>query len=109
VAASETTYYYVRSLSTLGTVTSAKWREMSRDLEKGIRSGAGAVGSSTRHAMTVEHTFQAKQTDPEQSWYWTAEWQAQERAAEEDIQAGRCKESATMAEFLASLKSLMDQ
>jgi len=40
---------------------------------------------------------------PDQAWYWTPEWQAQERQAEADLRAGRYEEFATMDEFLASL------
>lgn len=30
-----------------------------------------------------------KDIDPEQAWFWTAEWQRGERQADEDIRRGR--------------------
>lgn len=42
--------------------------------------------------------------DPDQAWYWTPEWQAAEREADEDIKAGRVTRYATAEEFLASLE-----
>lgn len=41
--------------------------------------------------------------DPEQAWFWTAEWQAKEAEAERDIALGRGKVFETCAEFLADL------
>lgn len=38
-----------------------------------------------------------------QSWFWTEEWQAGERAAEAELKAGRFIEYAGGAEFMASL------
>lgn len=41
--------------------------------------------------------------DDSQDWFWTPEWQAKEREADEDIAAGRYKTFATMEEFLEDL------
>jgi predicted transcriptional regulator len=40
---------------------------------------------------------------PGQEWFWTAEWQAAEKAAEADLAAGRVETYENDAEFLASL------
>ncbi|MBN1812724.1 MAG: hypothetical protein JXA14_12880 [Anaerolineae bacterium] len=45
--------------------------------------------------------------DPDQMWYWTEQWQVQEREAEDDFRAGRYDEFATMDEFIGSLQDLM--
>ncbi len=42
--------------------------------------------------------------DPDQAWFWTKEWQAKEREAEEDIRMGRVKTFNTMEEGLRYLK-----
>lgn len=41
--------------------------------------------------------------DPEQAWFWTRDWQAREREADDDIAAGRVTGYASDAEFLAAL------
>jgi len=40
---------------------------------------------------------------PGQEWFWTAEWQAAEKAAEADLAVGRVETYKNDAEFLASL------
>jgi len=40
---------------------------------------------------------------PGQEWFWTAEWQAAEKAAEADLAAGRVETYENDTEFLASL------
>jgi len=39
----------------------------------------------------------------EQSWFWTAEWQAGEREADADIDAGRVRRFKTIDELIESL------
>lgn len=39
----------------------------------------------------------------DQWWFWTPEWQAKEREANEDIAAGRFKSFDTIEKFLESL------
>jgi hypothetical protein len=46
-----------------------------------------------------------EERDPDQAWFWTEEWQAGEREAEEDIRAGRVKGFDTMEELLADLNN----
>ncbi len=41
--------------------------------------------------------------DAEQAWFWSPEWQEGERAASEDIEAGRTTRFLTGEDFLASL------
>ena len=42
--------------------------------------------------------------DDDQSWFWTPEWQAMERRADEDIKAGRVHHYASVEDFLASFR-----
>jgi len=65
------------------------------DLPEGIEPGE------------VEITI--KLTDPDQAWFWTPEWQAAERKADEDLAAGRYKDFATMDDFIADLLSDDDE
>jgi len=48
--------------------------------------------------------LQLGEIDPEQAWFWTPEWQAGEREADEDIAAGRVTRSYSDEEFLAALE-----
>jgi hypothetical protein len=41
--------------------------------------------------------------DPEQAWFWTREWQAKEREADDDLAAGRGTTYESDDEFLAAL------
>lgn len=41
--------------------------------------------------------------DPGQAWYWTREWQAKEREADDDRVAGRVSRYETDGDFLAAL------
>ena len=41
--------------------------------------------------------------DPDQAWYWTPEWQADERESRADFAAGRYKEFPSMDDFIADL------
>ena len=43
--------------------------------------------------------------DPEQWWFWTPEWQAKEREADEDLAAGRVTPFESDEEFRAALVS----
>ena len=45
---------------------------------------------------------------PDQLWFWTPEWQAKEKEADEDIAAGRVKRFKTSAEAIKALKSCQD-
>lgn len=41
---------------------------------------------------------------PGQEWFWTGEWQAAEKEAEADLQAGRFETFDTMEDFVADLE-----
>jgi len=41
--------------------------------------------------------------DPDQSYWWTEEWQRGERAAERDVRAGRVKNFSSVEELVSSL------
>ena len=42
--------------------------------------------------------------DKDQAWFWTKEWQAAEREAEDDLRAGRVKTFDTLDELIADLE-----
>ena len=74
----------------------------------GIRRAAGLEpGQAFQIAMTREglllRAVEPDDIDPDQAWFWTPEWQAKERQADEDIAAGRGKVYLSDEEFLASL------
>jgi antitoxin MazE len=50
-----------------------------------------------------------KLIDRDQAWYWTAEWQAAEREADEDIKAGRVHRFANVEEAIAFLNERAEQ
>jgi antitoxin PrlF len=43
--------------------------------------------------------------DATQAWFWSAEWQAGEREADEDLAAGRVESFESGEEFLGALRS----
>jgi hypothetical protein len=45
----------------------------------------------------------AGRIDPEQAWYWTREWQAKEREADDDRAADRVTRYETDEDFLTAL------
>lgn len=45
-----------------------------------------------------------KVIDASQAWFWTPEWQAKEREADEEIAAGRGEKFETDEEFIAALE-----
>ncbi len=45
----------------------------------------------------------AGRIDPEQAWYWTREWQAKEREADDDRTAGRVSRYQSDEDFLTAL------
>jgi len=47
--------------------------------------------------------------EKDQSWYWSEQWQAGERAAEADLAAGRYQDFETMEEFLRDLGLDLDE
>ena len=51
----------------------------------------------------IDAYLQQQPIKPGQEWFWTSEWQAAEREAEEDLAAGRVETFDNDADFLASL------
>ena len=47
----------------------------------------------------------AKLVDPSQAYFWTKEWQAGEREAEEDIRKGRVKAVKSVKELMRDLNA----
>ena len=47
----------------------------------------------------------AKLIDPSQAYFWTKEWQAGEREADEDIRRGRVKGFKSVKELMVDLRS----
>lgn len=43
--------------------------------------------------------------DPDQAWFWTPEWQAGEREADEDLQTGNYEDFDSIDDFIAALKA----
>ncbi|MFN0093813.1 MAG: AbrB/MazE/SpoVT family DNA-binding domain-containing protein [Dehalococcoidia bacterium] len=61
-------------------------------------------------AVSVESTpegvlLRPVERDPDQWWFWTEEWQAGERAADEDLKAGRFRRHMSSEDFIRSLES----
>jgi len=54
---------------------------------------------------TVLDAFELTEKLPEQAYFWTSEWQKDEREADEDIKAGRVKRFSTAEELIADLDS----
>ena len=50
-----------------------------------------------------------KVIDATQAWFWTPEWQAGERRADEDLAAGRVERFESAEEFLAALRARMNR
>lgn len=46
---------------------------------------------------------QEPQSDHDQAWFWTEEWQAKEREADEDIAVGRVRTFDNAEDLIASL------
>ena len=49
----------------------------------------------------------AGEIDPDQAWFWTREWQAGERKADEDLAAGRFQRFEADEAFLADLATIV--
>ena len=56
----------------------------------------------TWHVLNPD-TGELVQIDPEQRWFWTEEWQAREREADEDLANGRYEEFDDFEDFINSL------
>lgn len=88
-------------------------------LTKVTRNGQITLPAALRRAVNIEEgdyiavrvegdslvLTPQKLIDKSQAYYWTEEWQAAEREADEDKKAGRFKTFATVEELLADLDS----
>ncbi|HWF33684.1 MAG TPA: hypothetical protein VG188_14125 [Solirubrobacteraceae bacterium] len=74
-------------------VTKAELHELVDRLPDGAIDGAAVLLGE----------ISAERIDPEQAWFWTREWQANEREADDDLATGRVTSFETDAEFLTAL------
>ena len=54
-------------------------------------------------ANELSEAASVAERDPDQAWFWTAEWQAKEREADDDIREGRYDDYDTADDFVNSL------
>lgn len=62
----------------------------------------------TREGLNKEErrlAIKAGLIDKDQEWFWTPEWQAKEKEADEDTKAGRYRDFDSMADMIRDLKS----
>lgn len=67
-----------------------------------LRAGEYVEMKVVGHSVVVTPK---KVIDKDQAYYWSAEWQAAERAADADIAAGRVKTFDDIDELIAELNS----
>ena len=77
-------------------------------LPEQLRHAAGLAAGDTLYVEVIDAgdaglRVRLRKIDPDQAWFWTPEWQAKERAADEDIAAGRTTYYDSDEEFIASL------
>lgn len=71
------------------------------DILKAITGLGDEVKAVAREVEALNRRMAA--LEPEQAWYWSAEWQAWEQEADENLAAGDYEEFETVDEFVASL------
>jgi bifunctional DNA-binding transcriptional regulator/antitoxin component of YhaV-PrlF toxin-antitoxin module len=71
-------------------------------LDAEAMSSLGLAPGETVEVSEVAGGILVRRADD--AWFWTPEWQAKEREADEDIAAGRVRHFESDEEFLASLK-----
>lgn len=64
-----------------------------------------APPSYSVRSFTVLAGAETLMIDPDQAWYWTLEWQAKEREADEDIADGHVKSFDSLEDMFAELDS----
>lgn len=52
---------------------------------------------------TANMSTESDRRDPEQTWFWSADWQTRHREAMDDVSAGRVKTYDTIEAMLADL------
>jgi antitoxin MazE len=75
-------------------------RRISRAL--GLKKGDHMLVRMVDNALEL---IPAEVVPKNQRWFWTPEWQAKEREADEDIAQGRVKEFESAEDLLKDLKS----
>jgi hypothetical protein len=60
------------------------------------------LNSEEGQKLVAWHERHPTKIDPDQAWFWTQEWQAGEREASREIEAGETTLHATGEDFLAS-------
>ena len=60
------------------------------------------AGSAVRVYARQHGAVQWMEIDPEQVWFWSAEWQRREREAEEDLREGRFQDFDSLDDLLNS-------
>lgn len=65
--------------------------------ELALRAGSAAQVYAGQHGLV-----QWVEIDPEQLWFWSAEWQRREREAEEDLREGRFQDFDNLDDLLNS-------
>jgi hypothetical protein len=74
-------------------MTKAELHELVDRLPEGAIDGAAVILGE----------ISAGRIDPEQAWYWTREWQAKEREADDDRTTGRVSRYESDEDFLTAL------
>jgi hypothetical protein len=74
-------------------MTKAELHELVERLPDGAVDGAAVLLGE----------ISAGRIDPEQAWFWTQEWQAKEREADDDLAGGRVTSYENDDPFLAAL------
>ncbi len=77
--------------------------ESEQILESLAKSFDGDSSAAVQQAL--KQHFASANRDPDQEYFWTAEWQAGEREADKDIQAGRVREFSTVDDLFDDLNS----
>lgn len=76
--------------------------EISNEAYERIAAAAAARGQTPEEY--VEAWASQHERDPEQAWFWTPEWQAGEREADADLEAGHSTRYESDEAFLRALK-----
>ena len=72
--------------------------EVNMGLRNTIDAQAAHINALEAELSTLREAVRNLGGDPDQAWFWTDEWQAKEREAQEDIDAGRVEDAG---DFLA--------
>jgi len=60
-------------------------------------------------SQSVKVSEEKYQLRLDQAWFWTPQWQAMEREADEDLAAGRYEEFGSLDDFIDGLRQLIDE